>query len=193
MLHRLRLGLPVVAILFVGTAGAEVYQVDSEHSSVAFSIRHLVSRTSGNFHEFSGTINYDAGHPEKTQVEARIQAASIDTDNQRRDDHLRSGDFLEVEKYPTIGFTSTNTEVKAGVLQLTGKFTMHGVTKTITLPVKVLGIGTHPRRKVSVAGFETATVLKRSEYGVNSWTDAARVLGDEVKISIIIEALGVGE
>ena len=79
MLHRLRLGLPVVAILFVGTAGAEVYQVDSEHSSVAFSIRHLVSRTSGNFHEFSGTINYDAGHPEKTQVEARIQAASIDT------------------------------------------------------------------------------------------------------------------
>lgn len=189
MLRRFKLSFAAVAILLVGTAGAEVYQIDSEHSNVAFSIRHLVSRTSGQFNEFSGTINYEAKHPNKTQVEATIQVASIDTDNAKRDGHLKSGDFFDVEQFPTITFKSTKAEMKEGGLQITGDFTLHGQTKTITLPIEVLGTGIHPYNQKPVAGFATHTTLLRSDYGVNSWTDAAGVLGDEVKISVTIEAI----
>ena len=189
MLRRFKMGIAAMAVLLVSTAGAEVYQIDSEHSSVSFSIRHLVSRTSGNFHEFSGTINYDADHPEKTQVEATIQVSSLDTDNEKRDAHLSGTDFFDAEQFPTITFKSTKTEVKEGTLHVTGEFTMHGKTKTITLPVEVLGTGTHPYNQKPVAGFEASTVLARSEYGVNNWTDKAGVLGDEVKVSLTVEAI----
>ena len=180
--------LAAAALLLAGSAQAEVYTIDSEHSSVAFSIRHLVSRTSGRFNEFSGTINYDEKTPAATMVEVTIQVASIDTDNERRDGHLRSGDFFGVEKFPTFTFKSTKAEAKDGKILLTGDLTMHGVTKTITLPVEVLGTGTHPRSKKPLAGFSAETVIKRSDYGINSWTDAAGVLGDEVKISVTVEA-----
>ena len=189
MLRRFKLGLAAVAVLLVGTAGAEVYQIDSEHSNAVFSIRHLVSRTSGQFNEFSGAIHYDAKQPEMTQVEATIQVASIDTDNAKRDGHLKSGDFFYVEQFPTISIKSTKAVVKDGVLQVTGEFTLHGVTKTITLPIEVLGTGTHPYNQKPIAGFEARMVLARSDYGVNSWTDAAGVLGDEVKISLNVEAI----
>ena len=189
MFHRFKLSLAAAALFLVGTASAEVYKIDSEHSSVAFSIRHLVSRTSGNFHEFSGTINYDAEHPEKTHVEATIQVASIDTDNAKRDGHLKSSDFFNVEKFPAIAFKSIGAELKDGVLKVMGNFTMHGVTKTIALPVEVLGTGIHPYNQKPIAGFSAHTVILRSDYGVNNWADAAGILGDEVKVSLTIEAI----
>lgn len=178
------------ALMLAGTGVAETYKIDTVHSSVEFSIRHLVSRTSGHFNEFSGTIMYDPAHPEKMSVDATVQANSIDTGNERRDNHLRSDDFFGVEKYPTITFKSTSAKKDGDTILLTGDFTMHGTTKTITLPVTILGLGKHPRNQAPVAGFETETVLKRSEYGVNNWTDAAGVLGDEVRVRITIEAIG---
>ena len=189
MFKRSKWALAILATLLVGPAAAEVYNIDSEHSSVAFSIRHLVSRTSGNFHEFTGTINYDATAPEKTAVEAIIQVASIDTDNIKRDAHLRSGDFFDAEQFPTITFKSTHVALKGETLELTGEFTMHGVTSTITFPVEILGTGTHPYSQKPIVGFDAQTVIKRSDYGVNNWTDAAGILGDEVKVHVTIEAI----
>ena len=176
--------------LLAGPALAETYIIDSEHSSVAFSIRHLVSRTSGRFNDFAGTIKYDPAHPEKTSAEATIQVSSIDTDNEKRDGHLRSADFFNAEKFPTITFKSTKAKAKDGAIHLTGDFTMHGTTKQITLPVTVLGVGKHPRNQAPMAGFETETVLKCSDYGVNNWANFANILGDEVKVTITLETVG---
>lgn len=178
------------ALLFVGVGRAETYKIDTAHSNVSFSIRHLVSRSTGGFDDFTGTIMYDPANPAKMSVDATIQTKSIDTDNERRDNHLRSDDFFNVEKYPTITFKSTSAKKEGDKIMVTGNFTMHGTTKSITLPVTVLGTGKHPRNQAPIAGFETELTLKRSDYGVNSWTDAAGVLGDEVKVQITIEAVG---
>ncbi len=180
--------LSAAVLLLAGPALAETYTIDPEHSSVAFSIRHLVGRTSGRFNEFAGVVKYDPAHPEKTSVKATIQVTSVDTGNEKRDAHLRNADFLNAEEMPTMTFKSTKAEVKDGEIFLTGDFTLHGVTKKITLPIEVLGTGTHPRSKKLQAGFAAEITIKRSDYGVDSWTDVAGVLGDEVKVSLTVEA-----
>jgi polyisoprenoid-binding protein YceI len=178
-----------ITALLLGSAQAETYQIDPAHSSVAFSIRHLVSRTTGKFGEFSGSITYDPAKPLATQVEAVIQSASIDTDNEKRDGHLSSPDFFDVEKYPEITFKSTKAEKKGDMLIVTGQLSMHGVTKEIQLAVEERGTGEHPYSKMPVAGFGAELTLDRSEFGVDSWNDDFKVLGTEVKIMLNIEAL----
>ena len=184
----------ILSVLLWGlaqAAGAETYVIDLAHSSVGFSIRHLVSRTTGHFNEFSGTITYDPASPETSAFSGVIQAKSIDTGNERRDNHLRSADFFEVAKYPRIEFATTSVKKeKEDFLEITGALSLHGVTRTVTLPVEVLGVGLHPMKGKAVAGFAAEFAVKRSDYGVDSWTDAAGVLGDEVKITVLIEALG---
>jgi len=171
------------------SAAAQTYTIDTVHSTVGFSIRHLVSRTSGNFRDFSGTIAYDPDRPDSTRVQATVQVASLDTRNHARDAHLLGADFLDAGTHPTITFQSTSAKLQDGALQVTGDLTMHGVTRSIVLPVEVLGLGVHPRTQAPVAGFASRVTLKRSDYGVNSWTDAAGVLGDEVLVELTIEAL----
>ena len=178
------------AVLVAAPALAESYRIDAVHSSVGFSIRHLVSRTSGNFTDFSGTIVYDPAAPGKTAVDATIEVASIDTRNSRRDEHLKGPDFFNAPAHPEIRFKSTTARLEDSVLQVTGSLTLHGVTRTITLPVEVLGVGTHPRNGAPVAGFASRVTIKRSDYGVNSWADAAGVLGDEVTVELTMEAIG---
>lgn len=173
----------------VQAEAAQTYTIDAAHSSVGFSIRHIVSRTTGKFNDVKGTIVYDAENPANSSVEAVIQIASIDTDNERRDNHLRSADFFDAEKYPTMTFKSSKVEKKGEVLNVTGDLTLHGVTKRVVLPVEILGVGTHPMTKAAVAGFEANLTIKRSDFGVNTWTDAAGVLGDEVRVTLLIEAL----
>ena len=163
--------------------------IDASHSSVRFSVRHIVSRTAGKFRDFSGSIVYDAEHPSKSSVKATIKMASIDTDNDRRDGHVKSADFFNVEKYPEMTFVSSSTKAKGNMLMVTGDLTMHGVTRKVVLPVEVLGVGIHPMTKASVAGFQADLTVKRSDFGVNSWTDVAGVLGDEVKVTLLVEAL----
>jgi polyisoprenoid-binding protein YceI len=176
--------------LLVSPALAETYSIDAVHSTVGFSIRHLVSRTSGNFVDFAGAIEYDPTRLDQTTIEATIQVASIDTRNSKRDQHLAGADFLDATRFPTITFKSASAEVIDGALRITGALTMHGVERQIVLPVEVLGIGTHPRNGAPVAGFAGEVTIKRSDFGVNSWTDAAGVLGDEVTVQLSIEGLG---
>jgi polyisoprenoid-binding protein YceI len=181
----------VLATAASSMAVAETYTIDRTHSSVEFRIRHLVGRTTGQFGDFAGTIQYDPAKPAEAKVEATIQVASIDTDNEQRDAHLKNPDFLDAARFPTIAFKSTKVEKQEAGLMVHGELTLHGVTRSIVLPVEVLGLGTHPRMKnAPVAGFAARTTVKRSDFGVNTWTDAAGVLGDEVEVTLNIEAIG---
>ena len=182
----------VAALTFALTAEAtlaETYVVDTSHSSVDFSIRHLVGRTKGRFGDFSGTIGYDAAKPDSSSFSGTIQVKSIDTGNERRDGHLQSPDFFAAEDYPTITFESTEvTSSGENTLDVKGKLTMHGTTKEVTLPIEILGTGINPRSKKAQIGLETNFSILCSDYGVNSWERFSAVLGDEVKIQVLIEA-----
>tara|TARA_B100001250_G_scaffold398625_1_gene407094 strand:- start:566 stop:1171 length:606 start_codon:yes stop_codon:yes gene_type:complete len=201
MLHHI--SVVFVLLVTICNVDAAIYKIDSEHSNVSFGIRYLVSNTSGNFHTFSGNIVYDMEKPEEIKIQATIQAESIDTDNVKRDQHLKSDDFLNVEKYPIITFTSSKAELNDGVgavsdleegtLFVEGTFTMHGVSKKITLPVRFLGKSVHPYKQKEVVGFSAKTVVQRSDFGVNNWTDKAGVLSDEVEVRLTIQAVSISD
>ncbi|HEY9419845.1 MAG TPA: YceI family protein [Thermoanaerobaculia bacterium] len=180
----LALVLPAVAL-----AEPVPYKVDADHSGVSFTIRHFVTNMPGRFRDFDGVIKYDKQNPAASSVEFTVQAASIDTANNDRDEHLRNPDFFDVQKYPTLSFTSTKVVPKGeNELEVTGNFTMHGVTKQITIPVEILGTAKTPRGEK--IGFETSFKINRKEYGIawNNVMDSGPVLGDDVKINIAIEA-----
>lgn len=170
-------------------AGPRTYNIDRSHSSVGFRIRHLVSNVDGRFKDFGGTVTYDPAAPEKSSVDMTVQATSIDTDTPRRDDDLRSENFFDVAKYPTLTFKSVSVQKKSPTeLAVTGDLTLHGVTKRITIPVEVLG--TIPFRGGEKAGFAASFSVDRKDYGI-TWNRAldqgGALLGDEVKVSIQLE------
>jgi len=168
------------------------YSVDPVHSEVSFRIRHFVSRVRGQFRDFSGTIVKDDENPAATKVEFVIQATSIDTDHDRRDNHLRSADFFDVEKFPTITFTSTAVErVAESEYRVTGHLTMHGITKALTLPVRFEGELPDGQGGFRAA-FSTEQRLDRKEFGIvwNRVLDqGGRMLGDDVEIEISLAAI----
>ncbi|MEO6971775.1 MAG: YceI family protein [Chthoniobacterales bacterium] len=169
----------------------DTYKIDPVHSAINFKIRHFFSYVSGRFDKFEGTIRVDPDHPEKSSVTATIDAASVDTKNEKRDADLRSDDFFEVAKYPTITFKSKSVkQTGADSGDILGDLTIHGVTKEITLHVKFLGKGAGMGGK-PISGWQvTPDPIKRSEYGL-TWSKAVEgtsVVGDEVTISIDVEA-----
>ena len=187
--------LLALALLLPATAAADpvVYRVDADHSGINFKIRHFVSNVSGRFRDFAGAIRYDKQNPAASSVEFTVKAASIDTASNDRDEDLRSANFFEVAKYPTLTFTSTRVVAKdADTLEVTGSLTMHGVTREITFPVQILGTVSVPGGEK--AGFAAAFTVNRKEFGLN-WNnilDSGPVLGDEVRVSIEVEADRVG-
>ena len=187
--------LSLLAALLCGSVlsvhAEDTYKIDSVHSSISFKVRHFFSYITGNFTKFEGTIHVDPDHPEKSSVTATIDAASVDTKNEKRDGDLRSDDFFDVAKYPTITFKSKNVkQTGADSGDIVGDLTMHGVTKEITLHVKFLGKGKGMGGS-SISGWQvTPDPIKRSEYGL-TWSKAVEgtaVVGEEVTISIDIEA-----
>lgn len=170
---------------------AETWTIDRVHSDASFQIRHLVSKVRGRFNDFEGTLRIDRARPESSSVELRIKTASINTDNQRRDDHLRSPDFFDAANNPEITFKSTKVVARGqDTYEVTGTFTMRGVAKEITIPVTFLGFG-NDGRGTEKAGFEATTVLNRKDFGIlwNKALDAGgAVLGDEVQVLFNIEA-----
>jgi polyisoprenoid-binding protein YceI len=178
------------AALALPALAADTYVIDKSHTEATFRIRHMMSSVSGRFRDIDGTLVLDTAKPTESKVDFKIGTASIDTANENRDKHLRSADFFDVEKNPEITFQSTKI-VATGKDQydVTGNFTMHGVTRTITLPVKVLGFAKDARGGERV-GFEVQTTLDRKDYGL-TWNRALEVgslLGDEVAVTINIEA-----
>ena len=191
-INRLALAALSLTLLPFGARAADTFDVDPIHSEVSFQIRHLVTKVRGHFAAFSGAVHVDAAKPEASSVAFTIKAASIDTGNGDRDKHLRSTDFFEVEKFPEITFKSSKV-VPSGPnkYDVTGTFTMHGVTKQLTLSVAYLGTGADPQGNQR-AGFELQTALSRKDYGIvwNKTLEAGgALLGDEVNISINIEAI----
>lgn len=184
------------AVTLPAVAAAATYAVDQAHSEASFQVRHLVTKVRNKFADFAGTVVMDAAKPEASSVEFTIQATSIDTSVADRDKHLRSDDFFAVEKYPEITFKSTKIEPAGDhAYQVTNDLTMRGVTKRITLPVTYLGEVKDPWGHVK-AGFETAITLNRKDFGIN-WNKALDqggvLVGDEVEVSISIEALKQAE
>ena len=193
MMRRL-VGLAFLAVIAVpGLAQAATWKIDPNHSSVGFQIRHLFSKVQGGFDKFSGSIEFDPAAPTAAKVEATIKAATINTRNQNRDDHLRSPDFFDIAADSMITFKSTKVDTTGNGLKVTGDFTMHGVTKSVVLEVEVLGAGPHPNIPGGqVAGFTARTRINRQDYGVkwNKVLDSGgTLLGDEVDILLEIEAV----
>ena len=169
----------------------KTYQIDRAHSEAAFQVRHLITRVRGRFAEFDGTIAFDAAEPARSSVAFSIQTRSIDTSQAQRDEHLRSADFFDVEKFPLLTFTSTAVAARgAGQFDVTGELTIRDVTKTITLPVSYLGGAKDPWGADKIA-FETEITLNRKDYGLN-WNAALEtggfLVGDDVKVSLSIQA-----
>jgi polyisoprenoid-binding protein YceI len=171
---------------------ADVFTIDKAHSEASFRIRHLVSKVSGRFTDFSGTITADAAKPEASSVAFTIQTTSIDTANAQRDQHLRTPDFFDAAKFPTIEFKSHKvTPTSKDHYDVTGTLTMHGVSREVTLPVTFLGLAKDPWGNER-AGFELSTTLNRKEYAIvwNQVLDSGGLmLGDDVAITISIEAV----
>ena len=170
------------------------YKLDTSHSEVGFSVRHLmVTNVRGRFNDFSGSFKYDAANREVRDVDVVIQAKSIDTNDKKRDDHLRNDDFFATDKFPILTFKATGP-VRLGSnnkAKVPGNLTMRGVTKPVTLDVEMLGITTDPWGNEKL-GFTAETRLNRQDYGVswNKTLDRGGVsVGNEVRIMIEGQAL----
>ena len=181
-----------IGIAFVQPVWAATYVVDSDHTTVSFKIKHLFSWVQGTFNEFEGTVEYEMGKPETWSASGTIQAASIDTRVAARDKHLRSADFFDVEKYPTLSFQTTQMEsATESHITVHGLLTLHGIEQPIILDVDILGIAKDPWGNVT-AGFSATITINRKDFGLkwNQTLEAGGVLvGDEVKITLDISAI----
>jgi polyisoprenoid-binding protein YceI len=168
-------------------APLDVFSIDPVHSSVLFKVRHLgVSNFYGMFKEIGGQISLDASDPAKSSVNFTIQAASVDSRNAKRDQHLSSPDFFSVKEFPTIEFKSASVKAAGkDEYEVAGKLTLHGVTKDLTLKVQQVGLVEGEKGKL--AGFETRTTIKRSDYGMDYGLEQGS-LGDDVEIIVSVEA-----
>ena len=169
-----------------------VYSVDVVHSSVSFIARHLVaSKVRGNFLDFSGVITV-GDTVEDTKVEASVKAASITTNNEMRDNHLKSADFLEEEKYPTLELKSTKITAKGdNEFEMVTDVTVKGVTKPVTFDLEFLGEGPGMAPGVIVAGFEARAEIDRRDFTINfdgAIENGSLVVGNKIVVEIAVEA-----
>ena len=167
------------------------FTIDQSHSDVEFQVRHLLSKVRGRFADFAGTIEFDAERPEASVVKVTIQAASIDTNEPKRDAHLKSDDFFAVDRLATLSFVSTAvTSNRDGQYVVEGDLTIRDVTKRILLPATFLGAAKDPWGNEKLA-FEAEIAINRKDYGLN-WNAALEtggfLVGDEVKVSLSIQA-----
>lgn len=180
--------LASLTILIAATAlSAETYTIDSVHSSVGFSLRHMVSKFTSSFTKVSGTINYDAAKPEASSVEATIAIDSVATANEKRDAHLKSPDFFDFAKFPAASFKSKAWK-KTGenTFDVTGDLTIKDVTKEVVLKTTLVGSGPG-MGGATLTGWEGTTTFKRSDFGVGL-DKFLPVLGDNVTVTVGIEA-----
>ena len=171
---------------------AAVYKVDLDHTTVSFKIRHLFSKVQGTFNKFEGTVEYEPGKPETWKTSGTIDANSINTNVEQRDKHLKSADFFDAEKYPTIAFKSGKvTESTETSAKLEGFLTIHGVEKPVMLDLEIHGVGKDPWGNTR-AGFTATTKINRKDFGLN-WNETLEtggvLVGDEVEITLEIEGI----
>jgi polyisoprenoid-binding protein YceI len=175
----------------VSAPSTTTWKIDPAHTNVEFSVRHLMIATvKGRFTDVSGTVKIDEADLSRSEIDVTINVASIDTREQQRDAHLRSADFFDVEKYPTMTFRSTRVEPgQDGRLTVVGDLTIRGITKPVTLDVTSEGRAKDPWGGER-AGFSATTRINRTDFGL-TWNQALEtggvLVGDEVKISLDVE------
>jgi polyisoprenoid-binding protein YceI len=184
-------GLAAALMLVCSVAMAEpdAYRIDDSHSFANWSIRHVVSKTSGTFSDITGKILIDAKDLTKSSVDAKINMLSVNSSHAKRDEHIKKPEYLDVEKFAEMTFVSKKIEAKStteGIM--TGVLTMHGVAKEMTFPFKVLGFGTDPWGG-NRAGFEAHTALKASDFGFAWPLKKDAPVGDDIEITLLIEGV----
>ena len=188
-MSRVALGI-VVAVTMAVSAAAQAgsWRIDPNHSAAQFSVRHLgVSTVRGAFMKVSGSASYDPADPSKNSVDVTIDASSVDTRVQMRDDDLRSPNFLDVQKYPTITFKSKQSKsAGAGKLEILGDLTIHGVTKEVTLDVDGPSAPIKDPWGNQRIGASASTKINRKDFGING---ASGAVGDEISITIDTELI----
>jgi polyisoprenoid-binding protein YceI len=181
--------LAFVLAVSASALAADQFKIDPNHSSATFSVRHnLISNVPGRFSDVNGFINYDQADVTKSSVEAVIKVATINTDNEGRDKHLKSADFFDAEKFPEITFKSKRVEKRGNQLVAIGTLTMRGVSKDIELPFEINKLTT---ARGTTVGVVAETKLNRQDYGVN-WSktldNGGLVVGNDVNIQLSLEA-----
>ncbi len=188
--------LALLMVLIIGGAGqaaAATYVLDKAHCNIGFSVKHMViSNVKGKFDDFEGSFDFDETKKSVTSAQTAIKAASINTGEQKRDEHLRSPEFFDVEKFPEITFTlKSSHSLGRGKMQVTGDLTIHGVTKTVTLTGEFLGTANDPWGNKR-AGFTAEGEIVRGDYGIvwNKLLDGGGVVvGEKVKLQLEIEGI----
>ncbi|HEY8355204.1 MAG TPA: YceI family protein [Methylophilaceae bacterium] len=178
-----------VSMLFSASAYAaqETYVIDKDHSFANWSVRHVVARTSGTFSDVQGKVVIDRNNLANSSVEAKISVLSVNSSHPKRDAHIVKDDYLNAAKFGEMTFVSTKVVAKSETEgEVTGKFTMNGVTKEITFPFKVLGYGEDPWGGYRV-GLEGHTTLKASDYGYKWGLKPNGPVGDEIEVTLLIE------
>ena len=184
-MNKVLIGL--ISLSLAAAAQAETFTVDASHAEVGFSIKHMmVSNTKGTFNTFQGTLDYDIATQTLKSVEGTIEIASIDTNNEKRDDHLKNKDFFNVAKFPKMTFKSTSVK-KTGnnTFEVTGNLNVLGIDRVVVVPVTITGPIDDPYGMKRI-GIECNTTLNRRDLGITH--SPAAMIGDEVKISIAAEA-----
>jgi polyisoprenoid-binding protein YceI len=178
-----------------GAMQAQQFKIDPAHSEADFSIKHMaVSTVHGSFHAVSGAIKFDAADPAKSSVEATIDVNSVDTGVAARDGHLKSPDFFDTAKFPTMTFKSTSVAKVAGGYTITGDLTMHGVTKSVVLALETPGKPEMDPKGKAHRGFVATTAINRKDFGLKwggTLPSGDAMLGDDVKIEIDLEAVEI--
>jgi polyisoprenoid-binding protein YceI len=181
-----------LSILSTNLIAADKYDIDTGHSHVGFAVKHmLVSTVKGNFKEFSGSIMYAPDDLSKSSVSITIKSASIDTDSERRDNHLRSDDFFNAEMYPEITFASKKIEKRGEAYVAIGEMTIRDVTKEIEIPFEVAG-PVPGRRGSQLIGVDAAFEINRQDYGVKysqTLDTGGLAVSNEVRIEVHVEAI----
>ena len=176
--------LAILSSLGLTAHGADTYKVDPVHSSVVFSIKHMgVTDFYGDFKQISGSLTFDAADPTKSSVELTVPIESLDTRNEKRDQHLKSPDFFNAGQFPAITFKSTKIEANGSIYKVSGNLTIHGVTKPVTVEFKK-GAEAKGQKGETRSGGETRFTIKRSDYEMKFMPGA---LGDDVNIVVSLE------
>lgn len=169
-----------------GLFAADAYTVDPAHTTVGFSVRHMgISNVKGTFPNVSGTLMLDEKKIEKSSVDITIEAASVNTNNDKRDAHLQGPDFFDAAKFPTVTFKSKTVEKTDTGYRVSGDLTMKGVTKAVSIPFTLVGPKEHPMMPVSLVGVEGALTVNRRDYHIDY--GMAAMVGDEVTIDLQVE------
>lgn len=192
MLRKAAFAAMSIAIVSVPAFAAEptAWTIDTPHSAARFGVKHMmVSNVSGDFGKVTGTVHYDGKNLDKASVEATIDANSIDTRDENRDKHLKSPDFFDTAKYPTITFKSTKVEPGKDGFKVIGDLTMHGVTKSVTLNAEPLSPEVKAQGGVHM-GTSATTKINRKDFGLNfnkTLDNGGAMVGDEIKIDLDLE------